>query len=412
MCITYDDRAWRDVKPVLLWNFVTSPRIRLGSEEDKESEMPARNTFAATRRSHAILKRMRQGEGVTIRQVSKEFGIQYPQARADLKLLEELYDLNTYRDGRIKVWEMSGVRDKATQVGIVAALELGGVALDVFKHTPYGERIDELTEDWRRQVPDAQRERMERLSKGLVLRRNWLPTDSRRMLEALEEFLDAIALKRAVEMRYERADGQEDDYIVVPRRLIWYQGRLWLQAVDEGDQKLFDVAGVLKTKWMSREAFVERRVEQRLAQMSPGQEEQVDSTETADEEGAQPQEEPTQRELLTQEVSAEVEGWFELQSREKEDEYFEDAFGIYADNFEVSTVELKVQNSWANYLRRYRLHPSQENEEGEDGLRVRFEIGICPEFKSFILGMVPDVEVLSPDHLREELVERTKRWKG
>ena len=97
--------------------------------------MGARNTFAATRRSHAILKRLRHGEGVTIEEVSQEYDIQYPQARADLKLLEELYDLGTRRDGRTKVWYMPGKDTREAVVSVAAALELGAVALDLFKDT-------------------------------------------------------------------------------------------------------------------------------------------------------------------------------------------------------------------------------------------------------------------------------------
>ncbi len=371
--------------------------------------MSPRNTFAATRRSHAILQRLRQGEGMTIRQVSDEFGIQYPQARADLKLLEELYDLDTYRDGRIKVWEIPGAGDSRTHVGMAAALELGGVALDIFKHTPYGERIDSLADEWRDRVRPAQRDRLRRLSMALVLRRTWLPTRPERMLEVLEELLDCIALRRGVEIVYERADGEIGPYLLIPRRLIWYQDRLWLQAIHDGAQKLFDLGGVIRATWCSRQDLIEALAEPRLAALDDDPAaEGVENPEQ--EEGGEDDEAISRHQMVMQEVADAVDQWFQYGSREEEDAYFADAFGIYADNYEVETVELRVRNSWANYLRRYRLHPSQKNQEIDDGLDVHFQIGICPEFKSFILGMIPDVEIISPTWLRRELLDSTREW--
>lgn len=352
--------------------------------------MSARNTFAATRRSHAILKRLRRGEGITIREVSDNFDIQYPQARADLKLLEELYDLETYRDGRVKVWEMPGAGDQKRHIGIAAALELGGIALDVFRNTPYGERIEELIEKWRRTVRPEARENLERLTRGLVLRRHWSPVDEDRMLGVLEEFLDAIGLKRGVEMTYERSDGEIRDYVVIPRRLIWYQDRLWLQAVHEGEQKLFDVAGVIETdRWM-REQIVDHLVDARGEDVDDEDDEQL--------------------EQMRREVGQDLDEWFEYGSPDEEEAYFADAFGIYAGNYETREVELVVTGPWETYLRRYRVHDSQVSEEVDEGLRVRFEIGLCPEFKSFVLGMIPDVEILAPAELGEELADRVDEW--
>ncbi len=368
--------------------------------------MSARNTFAATRRSHAILKKLRRGEGVTISQVSDEFGIQYPQARADLKLLEELYELNTYRDGRIKVWELPGAGDPTAHVGIAAALELGGVALDIFKHTPYGEAIDELTAEWRNRVRSAARERLRRLSSALVLRRTWAPMDREHTLEVLEEFLDAIQLRRGVFITYERSDGDVGDYLVIPRRLIWYQDRLWLQAVHDDEEKLFDVAGVQQYKACPQAKLVEQLAERIVKQGELVEHEQVGP----DLEAQEGQPEFDVYDEAAQMARERLEQWFEYGSREEEDAYFADSFGIFATNFEPQQVVLLVRDSWANYLRRYRVHHSQQIEETDRGLQVILQLGLCPEFKSFVMGMSPSVEVLEPASLREELSERGSVW--
>ena len=386
--------------------------------------MSARNTFAATRRSHAILQRLKRGEGITIQEVSDEFGIQYPQARADLKLLEELYELDTYRNGRIKVWEMSGAGDKVAHVGMVAALELGGVALDIFRHTPYGESIDALRERQSQEVRKAAREKLRRLSMALVMRRTWLPVKPERILETLEVFLDSILLQHVVAVTYERSDAKIGEYLVIPRRLIWYQGRLWLQAIHDEQTKLFDVAGVLRARRSSMEGLVTTMVERRLEDgayehlpeepllVGAGDDmlEEGGETEGEQAEATEQSELSSRREQALQDVTAQIEQWFAYGSRAEEDAYFQSAFGIYADNYEPQKVELVVKDSWANYLRRYRLHSSQKNRELPEGLHVQFQVGLCPEFRSFLLGMIPDVEIIAPESLAESLEHRVRKW--
>lgn len=356
--------------------------------------MGARNTFAATRRSHAILQRLRQGEGVTIEDVSSEFDVQYPQARADLKLLEELYDLNTYRRGRTKVWEMPNVNTKEAAVGISAALELGAISLDVFKDTPYGQWIDEHSRNWRNQVGEPFSERLHRFQAAVMMRRNWMPAEPELLTESLEEILDGISLRRGLKVRYERSDGTTSSYLLIPRRVIWYHGRLWLQAIDmkSREERLYDIAGIRESWFISREKIAKQEVQARLRD-SPLPEK------------LSPEEIETRQAAILAEYLSELDGYFRYQEREVEDRYFADAFGIYGSGFEPRDVEIIVRGSWVNYLRRYRLHPSQENEELDDGIRVRFRLGICPEFRSFLLGMIPDVEVVGPQSLRDELHE-------
>ncbi|MFU8804585.1 MAG: WYL domain-containing protein, partial [Bradymonadaceae bacterium] len=167
---------------------------------------------------------------------------------------------------------------------------------------------------------------------------------------------------------YERADGEGSTYRLLPRRLIWYHGRLWLEASDAGQPKLFDVAGITDSARIP------------LDELNPS--------------------------VL---ASGKDRGPATVSIGEEED-LFENAFGIFAGNYPVETIDLKVTGSWATYLRRYRIHPSQLNEESPDALLVRLRVGLCPEFKSFLMGMIPDVEVEGPETLREELRLRVARW--
>ena len=318
--------------------------------------MAPRNTFAATRRSHTILSWLQNGEDVTIQRICDEFGIQYPQARADLKLLEELYDLSTYRDGRTKVWKWSGVNAPYVTFATAAALEFGGIALDMFADTPYAEEIGRIASYCRERVGRPLTERLDRISHALHLRRTWLPTDAESMVDHVEDLLDAIQLSKPIVIVYERADGEVHRYRVEPHNIIWYNGRLWLLAHHEDKDKLYDVAGIEEVEILRRE----------------------DS--------------------------------FDLEAADPPEQHFCNAFGIFGGSDKVESIQMEVSGPWTNYFQRYRLHPSQRLEKRRGRVHVFFQISLCPEFKSFVLGMIPHVRVLEPAPLREELEDRVRTW--
>ncbi|TXD33930.1 WYL domain-containing protein [Lujinxingia vulgaris] len=390
--------------------------------------MSARNTFAATRRSHEILGWLRSGQRVTITDVSDRFGVQYPQAREDLKLLEEVYELDTGREGRIKYWEWPGISSKEAVVGTAAALELGGVALDIFRETPYGEFIDALAHDQRNSLAQTQQEGLRRVGQALRLRRNWLPVERKRLVEMLETVLDAIHQGgKGLSFEYERSsDGDSKRYLAVPRRLIWYQGRLWMQAYQDKKRKLFDVAGILDVEELFFDRFVDRLIDERRDELAAfeyegdrsklyisegGSGEVGDDGESIIDPVAEKAYAKEREEAFKAVLREEVEREAALGSPEEEDAYFENAFGIYAYSGPADQVELEVGTSWATYLRRYRVHASQENEDLEDGrLKVRFELAICPEFTSFVLGMLPEVKVLKPASLQATMEEAARSW--
>lgn len=94
----------------------------------------------------------------------------------------------------------------------------------------------------------------------------------------------------------------------------------------------------------------------------------------------------------------------------KAEEYFEDCFGIIADqNYDVETVKLKVSAGQANYLRSLTLHQTQEEIERTDEYNI-FTVRLRPtfDFQQEILSMGSDIEVLSPKWFREDTAERVK----
>ena len=92
------------------------------------------------------------------------------------------------------------------------------------------------------------------------------------------------------------------------------------------------------------------------------------------------------------------------------EDYFEDCFGIIADqDVKVETVKLKVSAAQSNYLRSLTLHQTQREIKRTDEYSI-FALRLRPtfDFQQEILSMGSDVEVLAPDWFREDTAERVK----
>ena len=98
---------------------------------------------------------------------------------------------------------------------------------------------------------------------------------------------------------------------------------------------------------------------------------------------------------------------FEYPKDFKAEDYFDDCFGIIADQrCKVRTIKLKVAASQANYLRSLTLHQTQKEIERTDEYSI-FTVRLRPtyDFLQEILSMGNDVEVLEPSEFRDDIVE-------
>ena len=101
---------------------------------------------------------------------------------------------------------------------------------------------------------------------------------------------------------------------------------------------------------------------------------------------------------------------FEYPKDFKAENYFDDCFGIIADqNCDVETVKLKVSAGQAKYLNSLTLHGTQKEIERTDEYSI-FTVRLRPtfDFQQEILSMGSDIEVLSPKWFREDTAERVK----
>ena len=101
---------------------------------------------------------------------------------------------------------------------------------------------------------------------------------------------------------------------------------------------------------------------------------------------------------------------FEYPKDFKAENYFDDCFGIIADqNYDVETVKLKVSAEQAKYLNSLTLHGTQKEIERTDEYSI-FTVRLRPtfDFQQEILSMGSDIEVLSPKWFRDDTAERVK----
>lgn len=95
------------------------------------------------------------------------------------------------------------------------------------------------------------------------------------------------------------------------------------------------------------------------------------------------------------------------------DDYFADAFGIIVEpeEYDVETIHMKVYdiNHRREYLRSLPLHHSQREIEQTANYSV-FELRLAPtyDFVQAILAMGNEVEVLTPEYVRQEVRQRVQ----
>ena len=74
-------------------------------------------------------------------------------------------------------------------------------------------------------------------------------------------------------------------------------------------------------------------------------------------------------------------------------------------------IHLRARGAAAGVFRRRKLHASQETRALRDGaLDVRLRVAACPELRSFLLGLLPEIEVLAPAVLASDLREAARAF--
>lgn len=102
---------------------------------------------------------------------------------------------------------------------------------------------------------------------------------------------------------------------------------------------------------------------------------------------------------------------FEMPSDFDARKYFADVVGVYKDNDKQAlNVKIRAYGVQAEYLRSTPLHKSQAEVRSKHGEFAEFTYRLCitPELISQLLAMGENVEVLEPQSLRKEVLEKLK----
>ena len=304
-------------------------------------------------RQWKILKTIEAGRWTSASALAGEHGVTERTIRRDLEALQEagfpLYD--DRRDGK-KVWRLiEDYQQRLTQsftLSELAALFFSRNMLSFLGGAPFAQDLESAFAKISEALPERSLPYLERIQELFSARPDpW--KDYSRKQDVIAGLIDGILHQKQVRIAYYSFHSKRTkDYTVDPYRLVYYRGGLYLYA------RAHDYAEV-------RTFAVER----------------------------------------VQEMEILDEG-FEIPADFNPSEYARSAFGIAGG--EAQTVELLFRPSMASYIRERMWHESQRLDEDDDGsVRLTMEVAPGFELKAWVKGFLPDVQVLQPVALREEI---------
>ncbi len=318
-----------------------------------ESLMP-RNTYSSARRLLTLARWLEQGQAITYRRICEAFGVKRAQARDDLRLLRGFYELERLREGREASFRRSYRSDAPRVLARAAAVEFGSAAADILECTVYEEAAREVLAELRHRVFPPHIPRLDALAAAFHHRRTSRSTHGPRA-GIIEDLLTALEFGFGVNIVHHRLyDDKRRVYDLAPAALVLYRDALQLVARKHpsGALRVFDLDGIICSEVLRQLRF-----------------------------------EPP--------PTLDVEG------------LYEHAFGRYVD-FPSHRVELLVCGYPASELKRRSVHPTQQTAEKTEGMYVTLDVGLCPDLVTWVLGLIPDVTVLGPPELAEEVEGRVR----
>jgi proteasome accessory factor B len=304
-------------------------------------------------RQWKILKTIEAGRWTSAPALAREHGVTERTIRRDLEALQEagfpLYD--DRQDGK-KVWRLiEGYQQRLTQsftLAELAALFFSRNMLSFLGGAPFAQDLESAFGKISEALPRRSLPYLERIQELFSARPDpW--KDYSRKQDVIAGLIDGILHQKQVRLAYYSFHSKRTkDYAVDPYRLVYYRGGLYLyaRAHDYGEVRTFAV-------------------------------ERVQKMEILDE-------------------------GFEIPADFNATEYARSAFGISGG--EAETVELLFRPSMASYIRERTWHESQQLEEEPDGsVRLTMEVAVGFELRAWVKGFLPEVEVVQPATLREEI---------
>ncbi len=326
--------------------------------------MAKQSSLVVVGRILELVEDIDEGRKLTLSGICERFGIGYHAAREYIQVVGQFRDLVSHREGRTKCWvAQSRPEPGVNLVHRAAALEFAVATLGDLEGTAPYEELRSLAEEHRNRLNEEQRGRLVRLSRTFRPIRHDRPENPTARRQWVATFLEALERKLPCEMRYSTLDGADKWYDIRPWGLLLYRGRLLFAAgkMDKGRivRRFFHFEGIRSLEIAGDEPFPE-----------PGSDQLAF------------------------------------------DKTLEESFGIYClEDEQAQRVHLRVRGTPAEALRHRRVHLSQHLVKGEgEWSDLHLRLKICPELKSFVAGMMPDVVVVEPPVLRDWLEDAVRKW--
>jgi proteasome accessory factor B len=309
-------------------------------------------------RQWRILKTIEAGRFSSSAKLAHEFGVTERTVRRDIEALQEagfpIYDDRAH--GK-KVWRLvEGYRQKLVQsfsLSELAALYFSRNMLSFLGGAPFGQDLESAFAKIREALPQKSLPFLSRIQDLFSARPDpW--KDYSKKQDVIASLIDATLHQRQARIGYYSASSRRaKSYEVDPYRLVYYRGGLYLyaRAHEYGEVRTFAVERVQKV------------------------------------------------EVLDQ--------GFEVPADFSPSEYARSAFGIFGGKAE--RVELLFAEAIASYVRERNWHESQAISDEPDG-RVRLTMEVAPSFdlKAWVKGFLPQVEVVRPAGLRDEIAREVE----
>lgn len=93
------------------------------------------------------------------------------------------------------------------------------------------------------------------------------------------------------------------------------------------------------------------------------------------------------------------------------EDFFYDVVGVTRNNIEqTADIELLFSSEKAPYIETKPIHPSQKHRRKDDGkLLVKLKLIPNYELMELLFGFGPDVEIISPNSLRDDMIKKAKK---
>ncbi len=322
-----------------------------------------RNDYKTASRLFSLIERVDRGMALRLKDIVEEFGVDERCAREYRDFVCSKRELVEYREGRSKAWRKESGNDPSIERA--AALEFAVQALGELEGTAHLKELRNLAQQERLTLDEVDRMRLDRVTRNFQVRTAEQSRNPNRSKWA-SKLLGALAKRRICRIQYDGLNGGSGPHEIEPWGMLLHRGRLACMAgkrdpaeSDSSMRRMYLIDGIQSV------VVTQRRFQVPAAR----------HTDYA--------------------------------------ELFKDSFGIFCGlPDEAQDIHLRVHSRHAIALKQRAVHPSQHVSEDEDGtLNVRLRLVICPEFIGFLLGLLPDVEVIAPQVLRAKLEDAVALWR-